>query len=39
VFRSDGSAIASGKVALTLKGFKDTLDVLASTGRVKVIKH
>jgi Tfp pilus assembly protein FimT len=39
VFRGDGSATASAKVTLTLKGFKDTLDVLASTGRVKVTKH
>ncbi|MBW8889087.1 MAG: hypothetical protein JF616_15140 [Fibrobacteres bacterium] len=39
VFRGDGSATVSAKVTLTLKGFKDTLDVLASTGRVKVTKH
>lgn len=39
IFRGDGSATSSVKVALTLKGFKDTVDVLASTGRVKVSKH
>jgi Tfp pilus assembly protein FimT len=39
VFRGDGSATVSAKVTLTLQGFKDTLDVLASTGRVKVTKH
>ena len=38
-FRGDGSASASGKIALTLKTFMDTLDILASTGRVKVTKH
>lgn len=38
VFRADGSASASAKVVLTLKGIRDTLDVLASTGRVKVVK-
>jgi Tfp pilus assembly protein FimT len=38
VFRADGSASASAQVELTLKSFSDTLDVLASTGRVKVIK-
>jgi hypothetical protein len=39
VFRGDGSATASAKVTLNLKSFYDTLDVLASTGRVKVVKH
>jgi Tfp pilus assembly protein FimT len=39
LFRGDGSATASVKVALNLKGFLDTVDVLASTGRVKVSKH
>jgi hypothetical protein len=39
VFRGDGSATASAKITLTLKGFIDTLDLLASTGRVKVTKH
>jgi Tfp pilus assembly protein FimT len=39
LFRGDGSATVSAKVTLNLKGFKDTLDVLASTGRVKVTKH
>jgi Tfp pilus assembly protein FimT len=38
VFRGDGSATSSAKVALTLKNMKDTVDVLACTGRVKVIK-
>lgn len=38
VFRGDGSASSSARVALTLKNMKDTVDVLASTGRVKVIK-
>lgn len=39
LFRGDGSATASVKVALNLKGIMDTVDVLASTGRVKVSKH
>lgn len=39
VFRGDGSASSSARIALRLKGFSDTLDILASTGRVKVIKH
>ena len=38
IFRGDGSAISSAKVVLTLKGMQDTVDVLASTGRLKVIK-
>jgi Tfp pilus assembly protein FimT len=38
IFRGDGSSTSSSKVALTLKNMKDTVDVLASTGRVKVIK-
>jgi Tfp pilus assembly protein FimT len=38
VFRGDGSATSSSRVALTLKNMKDTVDVLARTGRVKVIK-
>jgi prepilin-type N-terminal cleavage/methylation domain-containing protein len=37
VFRGDGSASASAKVVLTLNGMQDTVDVLASTGRVKVV--
>ncbi|HKP96298.1 MAG TPA: prepilin-type N-terminal cleavage/methylation domain-containing protein [Fibrobacteria bacterium] len=37
VFRGDGSANTSAKVVLTLGAFEDTVDVLASTGRVKVI--
>jgi prepilin-type N-terminal cleavage/methylation domain-containing protein len=36
VFRADGSANSSAKLALTLNNFIDTVDVLASTGRVKV---
>ena len=36
VFRGDGSANASAKVVLTLGVFQDTVDVLASTGRVRV---
>lgn len=36
VFRGDGSATASAKIAITLKGYQDTIDVLASTGKVKV---
>jgi Tfp pilus assembly protein FimT len=38
IFRGDGSATSSARVALLLKTMKDTVDVLASTGRVKVIK-
>jgi hypothetical protein len=38
VFRGDGSASASAKVALSLGPFRDTVDVLASTGRVRVIR-
>lgn len=36
VFRGDGSANASMKIDLTLGKFQSTLDVLASTGRIKV---
>jgi Tfp pilus assembly protein FimT len=36
VFRGDGSANASMKIDLTLGHIKGTLDVLASTGRIKV---
>lgn len=35
VFRGDGSANASARLVLTLNAFKDTVDVLASTGRVR----
>jgi len=35
VFRADGSANASARLVLTLKNFKDTVEVLASTGRVR----
>jgi Tfp pilus assembly protein FimT len=38
IFRGDGSATSSARVSLLLKTMKDTVDVLASTGRVKVIK-
>lgn len=38
-FRGDGSALSSAKVLLTYKGMQFTVDVLASTGRVKVIKQ
>lgn len=37
VFRGDGSASSSVKVVLTINTMQDTLDVLASTGRVKVV--
>lgn len=36
VFRGDGSAYKSLKIVLTDDVLKDTLDVLASTGRVRV---
>lgn len=39
VFRGDGSASASAKVVLALGNMRDTLDVLASTGRVKVVSR
>lgn len=39
VFRGDGSASASARVILSLKGLSDTLDVLASTGRVRVVSR
>lgn len=38
VFRGDGSAWKSMKVVLTNGTLKDTLDVLASTGRVRVAR-
>ena len=38
VFRGDGSANASAKVVLKRKGMEDTVDVLASTGRIKVVR-
>lgn len=38
VFRGDGSAWKSMKVLLTNGTLKDTLDVLASTGRVRVAR-
>lgn len=39
VFRGDGSANTSIQVVVTMKKFKTTVDVLASTGRVKVVKQ
>jgi prepilin-type N-terminal cleavage/methylation domain-containing protein len=36
IFRGDGSAWLSGKVVVTTGKRKDTIDVLAATGRVKV---
>lgn len=38
VFRGDGSASVSARIALSLNVFKDTVDILASTGRVRVKK-
>ncbi len=38
VFRGDGSAFKSLKIVVTDGTLKDTLDVLASTGRVRVGK-
>jgi hypothetical protein len=38
VFRGDGSANASAKVVLSRKGMVDTVDLLASTGRIKVVR-
>jgi Tfp pilus assembly protein FimT len=38
VFRGDGSANISLKAVVTTKSFRTTVDVLASTGRVKVVK-
>lgn len=38
VFRGDGSAYRSAKVAIRLGSRVDTLDILASTGRVRVIR-
>jgi type II secretory pathway pseudopilin PulG len=35
IFRGDGSAYLSGKVVMKFDNFTDTLDVLASTGRIK----
>jgi Tfp pilus assembly protein FimT len=37
VFRGDGSAHTSLQIKLTLKHIQSTLDILASTGRVKVV--
>lgn len=39
VFRGDGSANASARIVLTLKGLTDTVDVLASTGRIRVVSR
>lgn len=38
VFRGDGSAYKSFRIAVTDGVLTDTLDVLASTGRVRVLK-
>lgn len=35
IFRGDGSAYLSGKVVMRFDSSTDTLDVLASTGRIK----
>ena len=35
VFRGDGSAYVSGRVLVAAPGFEDTVDVLASTGRIR----
>lgn len=37
VFRGDGSANASLQVVLTLRKFQTTIDVLASTGRIRMV--
>ena len=37
IFRGDASATASAKIVLTLGNMQDTVEVLASTGRVKVV--
>jgi prepilin-type N-terminal cleavage/methylation domain-containing protein len=39
LFRGDGSANMSAKIVLKFRQMEDTLDILASTGRVKVIRH
>lgn len=39
VFRGDGSANISMKAVVTMKKIRTTVDVLASTGRVKVVKQ
>jgi Tfp pilus assembly protein FimT len=38
IFRGDGSAHLSGRVVVATGFRKDTIDVLASTGRVKVMR-
>jgi type II secretory pathway pseudopilin PulG len=37
VFRGDGSAHVSARLVVTLKNFVDTVKVLASTGKVKLV--
>lgn len=37
VFRGDGSANVSARVVVTLNNFVDTVKVLASTGKVKLV--
>jgi hypothetical protein len=39
VFRGDGSANASARIVLSLGGMTDTVDVLASTGRIRVVSR
>lgn len=39
VFRGDGSTALSARIILTLGKMVDTLDVLASTGRVRVVSR
>jgi prepilin-type N-terminal cleavage/methylation domain-containing protein len=34
IFRGDGSAFLSGKILISSSAFTDTLDILASTGRI-----
>jgi type II secretory pathway pseudopilin PulG len=38
IFRGDGSAYLSGKVVLTTGHREDTVDVLASTGRIRILR-
>lgn len=38
VFRGDGSACISGRAVVKSAAFSDTVDVLASTGRIRVMR-
>ena len=38
IFRGDGSAFLSGKAVVKSSSFTDTIDVLASTGRIRVMR-